>query len=72
MVCMRAGRALLRAVRHRRPDSDVDVPPVFWGRIGEYEAVSGRGMLFLLAPDPGHPSRRVIESPATPEKRMVS
>ena len=72
MVSMSAGRALLRAVRRRHPESDVDVPPVFWGRIGEYEAVSRRGILFLLAPDPGHPSRRVIESRATPEKRMVS
>jgi hypothetical protein len=66
MVSMRAGRALLRAVRHRRPDPDVDVPPMFWGRIGEYDAVSRRGILFLLSPDAGHPSRRVTESSATP------
>ena len=66
MVSMRAGRALLRAVRRRHPDSDVDVPPVFWGRIGEYEAVSRRGILFLLSPNPGHPSQRATESPATP------
>jgi hypothetical protein len=65
MASMRAGRAVLRAVRRRPPDTRVDVPPVFWGRIGEYEAVSRRGILLLLSPDPGHPSRRVTESRAT-------
>jgi hypothetical protein len=39
---------------------------MFWGRIGEYDAVSRRGILFLLSPDAGHPSRRVTESSATP------
>jgi hypothetical protein len=65
MLGMRAGRVLLRGVRRRRPDCDVDVPPVFWGRVGEYEAVSRRGILFLLSPDAGHPSRRATESSAT-------
>ena len=34
-------------------------PPVFWGRIGAYEAVSRRGILLLLDPEPSHPSCRV-------------
>ena len=32
---------------------------MFWGRIGAYEAVTRHGMLFLLSPEPSHPSRRV-------------
>jgi len=59
MSTMRAGRALLRAVRRRRSVSEADVPPVFWGCIGEYEAVTRKGILFLLSPEPAHPSRRV-------------
>jgi hypothetical protein len=43
----------------RRPDHSADVPPVFWGRIGEYEAVTRRGILLMLAPEPAHPSQRV-------------
>jgi hypothetical protein len=31
---------------------------VFWGRIGTYEAVSRCGILFLLDPEPVHPSLR--------------
>ena len=81
MSTMRAGRALLRVIRGRRPD-DAGVPPVYWGRIGEYEAVSRRGVLFLLSPEPAHPSLRVagprtadLAAPAagtTPGTRMVS
>ena len=57
---MSAGRALLRAIRRRRSDGGKDDhPPVFWGRIGEYEAVTRSGTLFLLSPEPAHPSRRV-------------
>lgn len=62
MSPMRAGRALLRAVRRRHSDYDADAPPVFWGRIGDYEAVSRRGMLFLLSPEPAHPSQRASNS----------
>ena len=78
MSTMSAGRALLRAVRRRHSDSDSEAPPVFWGRIGEYEAVSRRGMLFLLSPEPTHPSRRATAPRAapplrvTPGRRMVS
>jgi len=56
MSTVSAGRALLHRVRRRRPD---DAPPVFWGRIGDYEAVTRRGMLLLLSPAPAHPSLRV-------------
>jgi hypothetical protein len=52
-----------QVVRRRRhdgaPAGDGEVPPVFWGRIGAYEAVTRRGMLLLLSPEPAHPSRRV-------------
>ena len=82
MSSMRARRALLRAVRRRRPDSDAGAPPVFWGRIGQYEAVSRKGILFLLSPEPAHPSLRVAEPgmtsltaeppSTTPGTRMVS
>lgn len=78
MSVMRAGRALLRAVRHRRSGSGADTPPVFWGRVGEYEAVCRSGILFLLSPEPAHPSLRVAEPrvpappSATPRTRMVS
>lgn len=58
MSVMRAGRALLRAGRRRGWDSDAGAPTVFWGRIGEYEAVCRRGVLFLLSPEPAHPSLR--------------
>lgn len=58
MSTMRAGRALLRAVRRRHPEGGAGAAPVFWGRIGEYEAVSREGMLFLLSPEPAHPSQR--------------
>ncbi len=34
-------------------------PPRFWGRIGAYEAVTREGVLFLLGPEPVHPSLRV-------------
>ena len=51
---------------------------MFWGRIGEYEAVSRRGILFLLSPESTHPSRRATAPRAapplrvTPGRRMVS
>jgi hypothetical protein len=58
MWLVSAGRALRRRwFRHGH-----EVPkaaPVFWGRIGAYEAVSRSGMLFLLAPEPSHPALRV-------------
>ena len=56
---MSARRALARTMWRRRPGDSADGPPVFWGRIGEYEAVTRHGILLLLAPEPGHPSRRV-------------
>jgi hypothetical protein len=42
--------------RRRAPELG---PPVFWGRIGAFEAVTREGVLLLLAPEPSHPSRRV-------------
>lgn len=67
MAAVSAGRALLHAVRRRRdegwPGGAVDGPPVFWGRIGDYEAVTRHGVLFLLSPEPAHPSRRVSGAP---------
>ena len=59
---VRALRAVLRAIR-RQPSEDVrgagaKAPPVFWGRIGDYEAVTRHGVLFLLSQEPAHPSRR--------------
>ena len=63
MWAVSARRALLTANRRRRtgdaPGGDTKAPPVFWGRIGPYEAVTRRGMLFLLSPEASHPSRRV-------------
>lgn len=62
MAAMGAVRVLMRAVRRAgRGDSvraDPTAPPVFWGRIGAFEAVSRGGVLFLLAPQPLHPSVR--------------
>ena len=57
---------MLRAIR-RQPSEDVrgadaKAPPVFWGRIGDYEAVTRQGVLFLLSQEPTHPSRRVKTS----------
>ena len=58
---------MLRAIR-RQPSqddaqgADTKAPPVFWGRIGDYEAVSRQGVLFLLSQEPAHPSRRVKTS----------
>jgi hypothetical protein len=77
MSIMSAGRAILRAVRRRRSYPPAGAPPVFWGRIGEYEAVCRSGVLFLLSPEPAHPSLRVSEAlttalpPATPPTMMV-
>ena len=62
MSSVSARRALVKAVRRRRSDAGKEVPPVFWGRIGAYEAVTRSGILFLLAPEPTHPSRRVTNS----------
>ena len=63
---VKALRAALRAIR-RQPSqdalgADTDAPPVFWGRIGDYEAVTRQGVLFLLSQEPAHPSRRVETS----------
>ena len=57
-----ARRSLVNAVRRRRSHAGKEPPPVFWGRIGDYEAVTRSGILFLLAPEPSHPSRRVKSS----------
>ncbi|MDQ3895981.1 MAG: hypothetical protein M3326_01815 [Actinomycetota bacterium] len=54
---MSVRRALRRRVRRRRPEALP--PPRFWGRIGAYEAVTREGVLFLLGPEPVHPSLRV-------------
>jgi hypothetical protein len=60
MSPMSARRALVQALRHRRSvDAGAEPPPVFWGRIGAYEAVTRSGVLLLLSPEPAHPSRRV-------------
>ncbi len=56
MSTVSAGRALLHRLRRRRSD---DPPAVFWGRVGDYEAVTRRGMLFLLSPAPSLPALRV-------------
>ena len=56
---MSARRALLNALRRRRPVKGPDDPPQFWGHVGAYEAVTRHGVLFLLAPEPAHPSLRV-------------
>ena len=56
---MSARRALLNALRSSRPTTGRDEPPQFWGRVGPYEAVTRHGVLFLLAPEPAHPSLRV-------------
>jgi hypothetical protein len=66
MEAVSALRAVLRAIR-RQPPHDVQgaggkAPPVFWGRIGDYEAVTRQGVLFLLSQEPAHPSRRVTTS----------
>lgn len=67
MCTVSARRALFRALRRRRSPDDSDrgseSAPVFWGRIGAYEAVSRQGVLFLLSPDATHPSRRVTGGP---------
>lgn len=58
-----AGRALKHVVRRRRSEgtlrADPQAPPLYWGRIGSYDAVSRGGVLFLLDPGPAHPSVRV-------------
>jgi hypothetical protein len=46
---------------------------MFWGRIGEYEAVCRQGTLFLLSPEPAHPSLRAAQPrPTTARARLVS
>jgi hypothetical protein len=59
MSAMSARRALLRALRRRPRGAGAGAPPVPWGRVGDYEAVTRAGMLLLLSPEPTHPSRRV-------------
>ena len=58
MGAMRARRALLESLRRRHSDREPEEPPTFWGRIGAYDAVTRHGVLFLLSPEPTHPSRR--------------
>ncbi len=55
-------RALLRAFRRRRPATAGEEPPIFWGRIGDYDAVTRSGILLLLSPEPAHPSQRAKNS----------
>ena len=62
MSPMTARRTLLNVVRRRRAGAERDAPQVFWGRIGDYEAVTRSGVLLLLAPEPAHPSRRVTNA----------
>jgi len=59
MLAVSARRALVHAIRRQRSNDAGEAPPAFWGRIGPYEAVSRRGVLFLLAPEPAHPALRV-------------
>jgi hypothetical protein len=58
MGAVRARRALVETLLRRRSARGPQEPPAFWGRIGSYEAVTRGGVLFLLAPEPTHPSRR--------------
>lgn len=52
-------RVIVGLRRVARREATATAPPVFWGRVGAYEAVTREGMLLLLAPDAVHPSRRV-------------
>ena len=57
--------ASTRAGRLAPAASDVHTArrrPIVWGRIGDYEAVTRSGILFLLSPEPAHPSRRVTSA----------
>lgn len=59
MATMHRPRAVLRSVWDRRSTPAGGGPaPVYWGRIGGYEAVTRDGVLLLLSPDPRHPSLR--------------
>ncbi len=59
MSLVNVRRALRRTGWRRRSGSTDAAPPRFWGRIGAYEAVTREGVLFLLGPEPVHPSLRV-------------
>jgi hypothetical protein len=59
MYLVRPRRALRRKGWRRRSRPATAAPPRFWGRIGAYEAVTREGVLFLLGPEPVHPSLRV-------------
>ena len=59
MSAVSTRRGLRRRGRRGRGDPEADNPPRFWGRIGVYEAVTREGVLFLLGPEPAHPSLRV-------------
>ncbi len=64
MTPVSAWGTLVRSVRRHLGVGSTDdgpplAPPVAWGRIGGYEAVSRSGVLFLLDPEPAHPSLRV-------------
>lgn len=63
MVTMNTRRAVLPALRRRRPTADAGGAPVYWGRIGAYEAVTRDGILLLLSPDSRHASQRSTGSP---------
>ena len=66
MEAVSALRAVLRAIRRQRSHdaqgAGTEAAPVFWGRIGDYEAVTRQGVLLLLSQEPAHPSRRVKAS----------
>lgn len=63
MAGVSATRAVHLGLRRRVGEDDLRADPkarpVYWGRIGAYDAVSRDGILFLLAPQPRHPARRV-------------
>ena len=58
MGAVRARRALVQRLRRRHSERKPEEPPAFWGRIGSYDAVTREGVLFLLSPEPAHPSLR--------------
>jgi|GEM_PF-4127248 hypothetical protein len=62
MMGLVSARRALIGVRRKaaRRTRGATAAPVFWGRVGAYEAVTRDGMLLLLAPDPVHPAKRVV------------
>ena len=65
METMSTRRAVLPALRRRRSDQGAEPAPAYWGRIGQYEAVTRDGILILLSPEPHHPSLRATTAPPT-------